>query len=276
MVFMHSNLARAEENVRLEFRSSPYGSTGHSHSDQNSFHVIAFNEPLLLDTGYYTAAGDRHHAGWARHTKAHNAILVDGLGQGREDGNGPRFGGEITQFEQNDAWVYAAGNAAEAYGDVPLARFDRHLVWLRGKDVQTYVIIDDLAAADGKAHRFDWLLHAAREMRLDAAAGRVLVTGAKAEARVSLFAPGPLKMSQNDRFDPPPENWRPDRKSNMPNQWHLTVSAPPVPALRHVAVIQVGKPGFTPAEVAAADAGARVGRWTVRIANGRAQVNGGK
>ncbi len=272
MVFMHSNLARAEENVRLEFRSSPYGSTGHSHSDQNSFHIIAFNEPLLLDTGYYTSAGDRHHAGWARQTKAHNTILVDGLGQGREDGNGPRFAGEITRFEQNDAWVYAAGSAAGAYKEVPLARFDRHLVWLRGKDVQAYVIIDDLTAADGKPHRFDWLLHAAREMRLDAEAGRITVTGEKAEARVALFATGPLQMSQNDRFDPPPEKWRADRKSSMPNQWHLAVSAPPAPALRYVAVIQVGRPGFAPLEVSPADASAKVGRWTVRLANGRIQV----
>lgn len=272
MVFVHSNLARAEENVRLEFRSSPYGPTGHGHSDQNSFHIIAYNEPLLLDTGYYTASGDRHHVGWTRQTKAHNTILVDGLGQGRGEGNAPRMHGEITRFEQNEAWVYAAGSAAAAYVDVPLARFDRHVVWLRGKDSQTYVIIDDLAAADGKPHRFDWLLHAAQEMRLDAAAGRVAVQGTKAEARVALFAPGPLKMSQTGRFDPPPENWRPDRDYKLPDQWHLTVSAPPAAAMRYAAVIQVGRPGFAAMEVEAVDGGVRAGAWTVRIVNGRAEV----
>ena len=87
MVFMHSAIGQPEKDVRLEFRSSPYGAVGHSHSDQNTFNIIAFNEPLIIDSGYYTSAGDRHHAGWTRQTKAHNTVLVDGLGQARE---GPR------------------------------------------------------------------------------------------------------------------------------------------------------------------------------------------
>jgi len=270
-VFMHSAITRPEENVRLEFRSSPYGGTGHGHSDQNTFGIIAFNEPLIVDSGYYTAAGDRHHAGWTRQTKAHNTILVDGAGQPREEGFGPRAGGTIRHFEQTGDWVYAAGSAAAAYS-VKLDRFDRHLVWLRGADLQTYVILDDLEATGAAPHRFEWLLHAAREMTLDPAAGRALIRNRKAEAEVRLVEPRPVEMTQTDRFDPPPENWRPDRKYDLKNQWHLKVTPAPARALRFVAVIQVSKPGAPRLNVEKLDAGVRVGNWKVRLDGRRAVI----
>ncbi|MCP5116469.1 MAG: DUF4962 domain-containing protein, partial [bacterium] len=50
-LFLHSAYTRPEDNVRFEFRSSPYGGVGHGHSDQNSFHIIAYDEPLLIDSG---------------------------------------------------------------------------------------------------------------------------------------------------------------------------------------------------------------------------------
>jgi hypothetical protein len=205
MVFMHSAIGRPEENVRLEFRSSPYGAVGHAHSDQNALNIIAFNEPLIIDSGYYTSAGDRHHAGWTRQTKAHNTVLVDGSGQARE---GPRRYGEIAHFEQNADWVYTVGKAATAYGEVNLQQFDRHVLWLRGRDVQTYVIVDELAAGDDRAHRFDWLLHAAQRMQIDEARSTVVVRSPVAEAKLSVLEPVGVTMTQHDRFDPPAENWR--------------------------------------------------------------------
>jgi hypothetical protein len=268
MAFMHSALTRPEEDIRVEFRSSPYGSQGHAHYDQNSFVVMARNQPLLLDTGYYTSAGDRHHANWTRQTRAHNTILVDGAGQ--SGGRGPEPYGEISHFEQNRDWVYTVGSAAAAYRG--LERFDRHFLWLRGGAVEAYVIVDDLAASDRKPHRFDWLLHAAREMRLEPAAGRIHVAGGKAEARVEIVEPRGLDMRQTDRFDPPPENWRPDRKSDLPNQWHLTVSAPEAASLRYVAVLQVGAPGFAPLPVERLENGVRVGAWKVQLAGNRLAV----
>ncbi len=272
MVFMHSALTRPEANVRLEFRSSPYGATGHGHSDQNAFNIIAFNEPLILDSGYYTAAGDRHHAGWARQTKAHNTVLVDGTGQIREEGAGPRRYGLLTRFEQTADWVYTAGDAAAAYSQVGLERFDRHIVWLRGRQVQTYVIIDDLAVAAGRPHRYDWLLHAAREMRIDQAARRVLVANGPAEARVSILEPATVSFRQTDRFDPPPENWRPDRKYTLKDQWHLTVASQPAASVRYIAVIQVSIPGFEPSPVERLESGARVEGWDVRLEGRRVSV----
>jgi hypothetical protein len=65
-VFLHSHLAEPQENVRLIFHASPYGGNGHAHADQNSFHVIAYNEHLLLDSGYYTPTGRPPPAGVVR------------------------------------------------------------------------------------------------------------------------------------------------------------------------------------------------------------------
>jgi hypothetical protein len=111
-VYTHSAITQPDANVRLIFHSSPYGAHGHSHADQNSFHVIAYNEDLLLDSGYYTPTGDPHRQQWSVRTKAHNTILVDGEGQTWGDTTGY---GTVSHFEQNTDRVYFTGSAATAY-----------------------------------------------------------------------------------------------------------------------------------------------------------------
>ena len=170
----------------------------------------------------------------------------------------------------HDALVTYLANQHRHLG-LALERFDRHVVWLRGRDVETYVIIDDLAAASGE-HRFEWLLHAAREMQTDAAARCVTIRNTKAEARVSILEPAALSFRQTDQFDPPPENWRPDRQTDYKNQWHLAVASKPAAAVRYVAVVEVGKQGFRPASVQSLDCGARVAGWDVRLDGRRVTI----
>ncbi len=269
-VFMHSHYTQAEENVRLEFRSSPYGGIGHSHADQNSFHIIAFNEPLLLDSGYYTPYGDPHHRGWSTQTKAHNTLLVDGTGQPWGDTRGY---GQIRYFEQNDDWVYAKGSAATAYRDVSLKRFDRHVVWLRGSEVQTYVIFDSLESGDGQKHRFDWLLHAAQRIDIQESERRLLVRGQKAEATVKFVEPARLDFSQTNRFEPPAVNWRPNSKDmELKNQWHLRATPPPARDERFIVVIRVGRPGTTEFSWRDLMDGVIVDDWKVRLLGNRVWV----
>jgi hypothetical protein len=272
LVSMHSAYTRPEENVRMEFRSSPYGGAGHGHADQNSFQVMAYNEPLLIDSGYYTPVGDPHHEIWTSQTKAHNGILVDGKGQA-DDTTGY---GTIRHFEQNDHWVYTLGCAAAAYKGIDLERFDRHVVWLKGGAEQTYVIIDDLRAGDRKPHRFDWLLHAQQEMKTEAAERRVRVGGQKGEALVSLLEPSIVAFEQTDKFEQPAIDWRPGPgkkpATEMKKQWHLRVTPPPSTRQRFVAVIQVGRPGVQRAEVRAVPDGARIGEWMVRLVGERVVV----
>jgi hypothetical protein len=244
-VYVHSALARPDDNVRLVFHASPYGGHGHSHADQNSFHVIAYGEDLLLDSGYYPAFNnaDPHRLKWSVQTKAHNSILVDGSGQ---SWGGTRGYGEIRHFEQHGDWVYMVGGAGHAYPDTPLDRFDRHVVWLRGREVQTYVIVDDLATAGGTARRFDWLLHAARPMAIEEATRRVTVRGERGTATITFLEPATLGFQQNDQFDAPAVSWSNGEKLPLPNQWHLKATPPRAASMRFVAVIQVGKPGMVP------------------------------
>lgn len=268
-VFTHSDLAHPEENVRLVFHSSPYGGFGHAHADQNSFHLFAYNEELLLDSGYYTPTGDPHRVKWSVRTKAHNTILVDDTGQSWGDARG--YGG-VTHFETHEDWTYFTGSAGAAYPDAPLEHFDRHVVWLRGDTVQTYVIMDDLAVAGGVNRRFDWLLHAAKPMTIDEAARTVRVAGEKGEALVSFLEPAALTFTQSDRFDAPAVYWRNGKNIPLPNQWHLKAGTPALPQTRFVTVVQVSRPGVTKPAWRALAGGVEVAGWRVRLPEGATRL----
>jgi hypothetical protein len=269
-VFTHSAYTRPEDNVRLVFHSSPYGGFGHGHADQNSFHVIAYDEPLLLDAGYYTPAGDPHRQKYSVQTKAHNTILVDGTGQPYGDSSGY---GQVTDFEDNDDWTRFTGRAAAAYREAPLARFDRHVVWLKRTAVPTYVIVDELAARDAAPHRFDWLLHAANRMTIEEAERKVTVTGAKGEARITFIEPAALALHQDDQFDVPAVYWRNGKNYPLPNQWHLRATPPAAPQARFVTVVQVAKRGTPLPPLRALEAGAEIGGWRVQFSAATHQLH---
>jgi len=268
-VFLHSRLAEPEENVRLIFHASPFGGNGHAHADQNSFHIIAYNEHLLLDSGYYTPTGDPHRQEWYVRTKAHSTLLVDGTGQAWSNTTGYA---QISHFEQNKDWVYFVGDAAPAYKEARLDRFNRHVVWLRGDTVQTYVIFDDAIASGGTSRRFDWLLHAANRMDVDSSARRVLVKGEKGEAQVSFLAPADLTFAQRTGFDVPAIYWRRGKNEPLPDQWHLTVTPPAGRTASFVTVIQVTKRNVEKLPVRGIPGGAEVAGWRVRLPTNGARV----
>lgn len=259
-VFTHSNYGRREDNVRLIFHSSPYGAFGHAHADQNSFHVIAYDEELLLDSGYYTPVGDPHRELWSLQTKAHNSLLVDGEGQPYGDTSGY---GRISHFEQNENWVYMVGSAATAYPEAHLETFDRHIVWLKGRRVQTYVVIDDVQGAGTAEHRFDWLLHAASRMEVEPSRQVVTVRGQKGEALVSFLEPRKMEFHQDDKFDAPAVYWRHEKNYPLPNQWHLMATPPRSRQEHFVTVIQVSRPGVPKPALRPVDGGIEVDGWRV-------------
>jgi hypothetical protein len=267
IVFTHSRLTEAEENVRFIFHASPYGAFRHGHADQNSFHIIAYNEDLLIDAGYHTPSGDPHRQKWYVQTKAHNTILVDGHGQPYGDNRGYA---RITHFEQNDQWVYFAGSAEAAYPDAPLKQFDRHVAWLKGGDVETFVIIDEIASADGTPRRFDWLLHALQEMEINEGNRRVTARGERGKAVVTLLAPESLSFHQRTGFDDTPAiYWRRGLNFPLPDQWHLTVTPTLGSTARFVAVIQVMRKDASAPPPKAIPHGAAVPGWTVRLYPGQ-------
>ena len=63
------------------FRSSPYGSTSHALANQNAFNTFYGGQPLFYSSGHHIEFTDVHSMLCHRATRAHNTILVNGMGQ---------------------------------------------------------------------------------------------------------------------------------------------------------------------------------------------------
>ncbi|MBE3578233.1 MAG: DUF4962 domain-containing protein [Limnochordales bacterium] len=211
-VAMHSNLASPEDDIRLVFKSSPYGSYSHSHADQNAFVLDAFGRPLVISSGYYPWYMSPHHANWTQQSISQNTILVDGRGQI------PRSlaaKGEITRFFTTAAYDYTVGDASAAYTS-PLLQFNRHILFVRP---HFFVIFDELSAS--RRVRYDFLLHSPLVVNtLDEAAQKVSIFNWPARLDVCFLASQLLDLAADDRFVPAPE------LPNLPNQWHLRARSP--------------------------------------------------
>ncbi|MGE5481970.1 MAG: DUF4962 domain-containing protein, partial [Bacteroidota bacterium] len=222
-VAMHSNLASPEDDIRLVFKSSPYGSYSHSHADQNAFVLDAFGRPLVISSGYYPWYMSPHHANWTQQSVAQNTILVDGRGQT------PRSlaaKGEITRFFTTAAYDYAMGDASRAYTS-PLLQFNRHVLFVRP---HFFVVFDELSAS--RAVRYDFLLHSPGGVNMvDEAAQKVSIFNWPARLDVYFLASQPLAVTADDRFVPEPE------LPNLPNQWHLRARSPQTKKFQFLTVL---------------------------------------
>ncbi|NQT12487.1 MAG: heparinase II/III-family protein, partial [Planctomycetes bacterium] len=262
VVSMHTDLAATQDNLMVAFRSSPFGSYNHMHSDQNSFHILFGGRRLFAGSGYYIAYGDEHFKNWYTHTRAHNSILIDGQGQVR----GPNGYGWIARYLHGRQISYCTGDASNAYGDAGLTRFRRHVALLR----PGIVVVYDELEADHPA-KWSWLLHSPGEMTADADRQRLSAGVDTARAQVALFGTGPLQLAVSDQFDPPAVNWRKRTSSGKvieyANQWHAT-AAPKVDLkkARFLAIIQIhgGESRRSPAAPVAGPNGAvRVADWRI-------------
>ena len=244
-VAMHSHLADAERNVMLQFKSSPFGSWNHSHADQNSFVLEAFGKALLIDSGYYPWYGSPHDRTWTRQTRAHNALLFNGKGQGVWNA---AANGRIIAFAHTEDFDYTAGDATAAYQqqthalpelcafDQGVQRAVRHVVFARPN---VFVILDDVQTE--KPASIQFLLHAWHRFDIDEARRILTVTNQPAQAQIHLLEPGPVAFSQTDQFSAAPEQ-KPHFADRAPDQWHLTCSLEPTtPARRLLTVIVVGR-----------------------------------
>ena len=263
VVAMHTDIANPSQNLMLAFRSSPFGSYNHAHSDQNSFNILFGGHRLFSNSGYYIAYGDDHFKGWYKHTRGHNTILIDNKGQLFGTPNGY---GWIARYLHGRRITYCLGDASNAYGDAGLTLFRRHIAFLR----PSIVVIYDELEADHPAD-WSWLLHCPDKISSDPAKNRLVVTGSSARSQVDFFAAVPLSFDVHNRFDPPALNWRKrtsgGRLIQYPNQWHATVSPTrKVRTMRYLTLIQVlGKHDEHPfaSSKILDDHTVRVGSWSV-------------
>jgi hypothetical protein len=248
----HTALGDKDNDISFLMRSSPFGGVSHGHADQNAYVIEAFGRGLAIATGYYPWYGSPHHDQWTRATKAVNSVLVDGQGQvqRRWDAGGkltafqcsednPNNGTSNAQTDRSQSRVqagydYAEGEAAAAYAG-RLERFRRHVVHVRPG---IFVLFDDLRAAEPV--RFQWLLHAYREIQVNETTRVLHVENDLAAMDVHLLLPDEVNFTQTDKYEPEPEpiarQWE--------NTWHLTASTTtPARGKQFLAVMLVHRRG---------------------------------
>lgn len=260
----HSNLPRYRENLFLSFRSSPFGSGSHTLADQNSFNLHFRGVPVYRSTGYYLNFSDPHNLLSYRHTRAHNTILVDGIGQPFST----KGYGKVVRMLGGDNISYACGDASNAYsgiseypmwiknfktskveqsvengfGETPLKKYRRHILLLHPDIV---VIYDELEA--DKPVRWDWLLHSPVQFDINEQECRLTTVypDKKFTAVAQLFSNSNCTMTQTDRFVAAPDPKKMKKGVKYPNQWHMTAAFEKSPVTRILTVIRIqpdGKP----------------------------------
>ena len=254
-VAMHSAPEDTGKDLALSFRSSTFGSGSHTTASQNAFNLLYKGVDVYRSTGYYQNFSDAHNLMSYRHTRAHNSLLVNGIGQPYStEGYGSvmrAMGGQHISYCLGDAshayrgisndpmWVGYFKQAGieqtpeNGFGATPLTKYRRHVLMLHP---HTVIVYDELEASE--AVRWEWLLHSPTEFKIDAVK-KTLSTDNKTKGWVAvtqLFGGHVFTLSQTDRFVVPPAI----TGAEYPNQWHLTARVDGCSATRFLAIIQVG------------------------------------
>lgn len=214
---LRADLLEPERDIRLMMRSSPYGSVSHSHADQNSLVIEAFGEPLAVPSGLYNLYSSAHHHGWTRQTKAHCAVTFDGAGQIARSNDAV---GAFTGFFSDDRFVYARGDASEAYGG-RVRRCERTVLFV---DWEWFVVIDRMAPSCEAM--WTWHLHAVKPMAVDAAGKRATITYERAALDVALCHADELLFRSHEGWELTP--FGSDDEADIPEEaarYHLDVGS---------------------------------------------------
>lgn len=259
---MHTAPEDYKHNASLSFRSSAYGSTSHALANQNAFNTFYGGQPLFYSTGYRTGFSDAHSVYAYRHTRAHNSILVDGMGQ--------RIGtegyGSIPRHYEGKSIAYMVGDASHAYGEVisPLwrkraemseisfdeahgwgtnkvRRFRRHVAQLG--DSGLFVVYDDLEATEPVAWSF-LLGSVVNPMAVDSTADCLSVTATNGvgASTAYIYCPERMTTSQTDQFFEPAVNWlnktdAAGKALEFANHWHFAATTNRCAATRILTII---------------------------------------
>lgn len=258
----HSNMLDLNTNLSLAFRSSPYGSGSHTLADQNSFKLLYRGRPVYINAGYYQNFSDKHNLLQYRHTRGHNTMLINGIGQpfttraygnlcrGMNGNNIAYFLGDASHaycgISEYQMWQGAFANAGIAqtkeygFGETPLNNYKRHIFMLRPNKI---VIYDDLGADESAT--WQWLLHSPVEMSV---AGNKVTTKYNYVDRGSftsvaqIYSEQTPQITTTDEWFPggEPADQDPDK---YPRQWHLTANFGPSLNNRILTIIQVTDDG---------------------------------
>lgn len=256
-----TNWDRVGGNAMLSFRSSPYGSTSHALANQNAFNTFFGGKSLFYSSGHHIEFTDDHSVYCHRATRAHNSILVNGMGQ--------RIGTEgygwIPRYYVGEKIGYVLGDASNAYGKVisPLWKtrfeqsklnaspengwdenhvktFRRHIVTLGTSGL--VFIYDELEADEPVT--WSYLLHTVTEpmtVNKEKEYVHIQATNKGGASDAYLFSAGAVETETTDQFFFPAVNWlRADDKGNFPpyaNHWHFTATSEKAQVYRFATII---------------------------------------
>lgn len=250
---IHSDLADTDSDLAVSFKSSRFGSTQHTYANQNAFNILYRGENVFRNTGHYFKYASPHHIMDYRHTRAHNTIMVDGIGQAFA----PEAYGNIVRGIESDNITYLMGDASHAYtdtcnlkvwinnfinagltqsrengfGSTPLTRYQRHILMLGNKTVVVYDDIETSSPAE-----INWLLNNRDEFTVGPDGATFTVEnrekGFAADSRLFASAPFSTKFT-TDFFYPTPS------KAQYPDHWHYMATTDRRQTFRFLFVLKV-------------------------------------
>lgn len=285
---MHTALGEPEKNAMLSFRSSPYGASSHALANQNAFNTFYGGKPIFYSSGHRTGFTDDHGMYSYRNTRAHNTILVNGMGQKI----GTEGYGWIPRFYEGEKLSYVVGDASNAYGEVtsPLwlerARlsgtaftpgngwdvnktelYRRHIVQLGTSGL--YVIYDELEGKEPVTWSF--MLHTTQfPMDIDEQPNEIVVRGKNKDgvSTAHIFCSEKTEQTVTDEFFSPPTNWKnvtdnQGKAVKYPNHWHFSATTPACSKARFLTVIDTHGKNREDLKVTRKGNTIKVGEWEI-------------
>jgi len=205
-VSLHSDHTAPEEDLHLMARASKFGPGSHRQPDNGSFSLFAGGTALLCPSGYFgRECASTHHMKWYNTTKAHNAILVDGVGQSYLDF---RHTGQILSCGlEEDGTRKAVLDLTESY---PMLK-----EWVRTLKVvdKHTAIIEDTITAENEVT----LTYALHTMSMPKPSGEGFSVTRNGKIMEVIPAPGQfVSRSFSDTYDV-------DLNADVPEAYHVTM-----------------------------------------------------
>lgn len=276
-----------KDNAMLTFRSSPYGSTSHALANQNAFNTFYGGKPLFYSSGHHIQFTDAHTMYSHRSSRAHNTILVDGMGQKI----GTEGYGWIPRYYTGKEINYVLGDASNAYGNITselwLQRFresDLHTTPQYGWDtnhVKTFrrhivelgtsglsFIYDELEA--DKPVTWSYLLHTVLQPMTEKKEKNRIHVRAENGSGASdayIFANEALDVQMTDTFFVKAVNWlRADAQGKFEsyaNHWHFSATSSRQRSFRFVTIISTHAQSAPALPVQLKNGTITVGEWKI-------------
>ncbi len=210
LISLHTDPANPGSEIALLARCSRYASISHSHADQGNFALLCGGVAMIAPSGYFGRRyGTRHHFEWTNQTKAHNTILIDGMGQKPFSFESS---GRVLSAQDHGDHLTAEIDPANAYPQIDC--WKRHFSL-----TESELIVTDHIQLKNPG-KISWLLHT---LSCPEEKGEEIIVSRKGIRLSIQAAEGLLPTPQiRDQYDVPLNEGEPEAYHvSMPSQFHL-------------------------------------------------------